>query len=35
MTEAYICDYIRTPIARYGGGLSAVRADDLAAIPIA
>ncbi len=35
MTEAYICDYIRTPIGRYGGGLSAVRADDLAAIPIA
>lgn len=35
MTEAYICDYIRTPIGRYGGALSAVRADDLAAIPIA
>jgi len=35
MTEAYICDYIRTPIGRYGGGLSAVRADDLAAVPIA
>ncbi len=35
MTEAYICDYIRTPIGRYGGALSAVRADDLAALPIA
>ncbi|MBL1435262.1 MAG: 3-oxoadipyl-CoA thiolase [Rhodobacteraceae bacterium] len=35
MTDAYICDYIRTPIGRYGGGLSTVRADDLAAVPIA
>ncbi len=35
MQDAYICDYIRTPIGRYGGALSAVRADDLAAIPIA
>jgi len=35
MTEAYICDYIRTPIGRFGGALSKVRADDLAAIPIA
>ena len=34
MTEAYICDAIRTPIGRYGGALSAIRADDLAAIPI-
>jgi 3-oxoadipyl-CoA thiolase len=34
MTEAYICDGIRTPIGRYGGALSGVRADDLAAIPI-
>ncbi|QIL01377.1 3-oxoadipyl-CoA thiolase [Sphingomonas sinipercae] len=34
MTEAYICDYVRTPIGRYGGTLSSVRADDLAAIPI-
>ncbi len=34
MTEAFICDAIRTPIGRYGGALSAVRADDLAAIPI-
>jgi 3-oxoadipyl-CoA thiolase len=34
MTEAYVCDYIRTPIGRYGGALAHVRADDLAAIPI-
>ena len=34
MTEVYICDGIRTPIGRYGGGLSKVRADDLAAIPL-
>jgi 3-oxoadipyl-CoA thiolase len=34
MTEAYICDYVRTPIGRYAGALSGVRADDLAAIPI-
>ncbi|MFC7536056.1 3-oxoadipyl-CoA thiolase [Sphingomonas sp. GCM10030256] len=34
MTEAYICDAIRTPVGRYGGALSSVRADDLAAIPI-
>ncbi|WP_028464545.1 MULTISPECIES: 3-oxoadipyl-CoA thiolase [Nisaea] len=34
MTEAFICDAIRTPIGRYGGSLSAVRADDLAAHPI-
>ncbi|HEU4695716.1 MAG TPA: 3-oxoadipyl-CoA thiolase [Sphingomicrobium sp.] len=34
MTQAYICDYIRTPIGRYGGALAHVRADDLAAIPI-
>ncbi len=34
MTEAFICDYIRTPIGRFGGALSAVRTDDLAAIPI-
>lgn len=34
MTEAYICDAIRTPIGRYGGVLSSVRADDLAAIPL-
>src|SRR5712692_5605739 len=34
MTDAFICDAIRTPIGRYGGALSTVRADDLAAIPI-
>ncbi|CDX17781.1 beta-ketoadipyl CoA thiolase [Mesorhizobium sp. ORS 3324] len=34
MTEAFICDYIRTPIGRFGGALSSVRADDLAAIPL-
>ena len=34
MPEAYICDAARTPIGRYGGALSAVRADDLGAIPI-
>ncbi|SBW15709.1 acetyl-CoA acetyltransferase [Brucella sp. 10RB9215] len=34
MTEAYICDYIRTPIGRYGGALSSVRADDLGAVPL-
>ncbi len=34
MNEAYICDAIRTPIGRYGGALSAVRTDDLGAIPI-
>lgn len=32
--EVFICDYIRTPIGRYGGALSSVRADDLAALPI-
>ena len=34
MTEAFICDAIRTPIGRYGGALSAVRTDDLAAVPL-
>jgi 3-oxoadipyl-CoA thiolase len=33
--EAFICDAVRTPIGRYGGALSSVRADDLAALPIA
>jgi acetyl-CoA acyltransferase len=33
--EAFICDGVRTPIGRYGGALSSVRADDLAALPIA
>src|SRR3954469_22011618 len=35
METAYICDAIRTPFGRYGGALASVRADDLAAIPIA
>ncbi len=34
MTPVYICDYIRTPIGRFGGALSSVRADDLAAVPL-
>ena len=34
MIQAFICDAVRTPIGRYGGALSAIRADDLAAIPI-
>jgi acetyl-CoA acyltransferase len=34
MPEAFICDAVRTPIGRYGGALSAVRTDDLAAIPL-
>ncbi|KVD92283.1 beta-ketoadipyl CoA thiolase [Burkholderia stagnalis] len=34
MTDAYICDAIRTPIGRYGGALKDVRADDLGAVPI-
>jgi 3-oxoadipyl-CoA thiolase len=33
-TQAFICDAIRTPFGRYGGALSAVRADDLGAVPI-
>src|SRR6202042_686758 len=32
--EAFICDYVRTPIGRYGGALARLRADDLAALPI-
>ena len=34
MEEAYLCDGIRTPVGRYGGVLSGIRADDLASIPI-
>ncbi len=34
MTQAFICDAIRTPFGRYGGALSSVRTDDLAAVPI-
>lgn len=35
MPDAFICDYVRTPIGRYGGALAAVRTDDLAALPLA
>ena len=35
MTDAFICDAVRTPIGRYGGALASVRPDDLAAMPIA
>ena len=34
MTEAFVCDAVRTPIGRFGGALAAVRTDDLAAHPI-
>ncbi len=34
MAEAFICDYVRTPIGRFGGALATVRADDLAAVPL-
>jgi len=34
MPEAFICDYVRTPIGRFGGVLSAVRPDDLGAVPL-
>ena len=34
MTHAFICDAIRTPFGRYGGALSSIRTDDLAALPI-
>ena len=33
MREVFICDYVRTPIGRFGGTLASVRADDLGAIP--
>src|SRR4026209_1714590 len=33
MTEAFICDAVRTPIGRYGGALATIRTDDLAALP--
>ena len=35
MNDAYICDFVRTPIGRFGGSLSTIRADDLAAVPLA
>ncbi|GHG35431.1 3-oxoadipyl-CoA thiolase [Paracoccus aerius] len=34
MSDVFICDYIRTPIGRFGGALSSVRADDLGAVPL-
>lgn len=34
MAEAFICDYVRTPIGRFGGSLSNVRTDDLGAVPL-
>ena len=34
MNEAFLCDAVRTPFGRYGGALSGVRADELAAVPI-
>jgi len=34
MTDVYICDAVRTPVGKYGGSLSSLRADDLAAIPL-
>ena len=34
MPEAFICDYVRTPIGRFGGSLSSVRTDDLGAVPL-
>jgi acetyl-CoA C-acetyltransferase len=34
MSDVFLCDGVRTPIGRYGGGLSSVRTDDLAAVPL-
>ncbi len=34
MADAFICDYVRTPIGRFGGSLATVRADDLGAVPL-
>ena len=34
LTQAFICDYVRTPIGRFGGALSSVRTDDLGAVPL-
>ena len=34
MSDAFICDAIRTPFGRYGGTLASIRADDLAALPL-
>ena len=35
MLDAFVCDYVRTPIGRYGATLSTKRADDMAAVPLA
>ena len=34
MPDAFVCDYVRTPIGRYGGALSSIRTDDLGAVPL-
>lgn len=34
MTDAFICDAVRTPVGRYNGGLAGIRADDLGAVPL-
>ena len=34
MAEAFICDYVRTPIGRFGGALAGIRPDDLGAVPL-
>jgi acetyl-CoA acetyltransferase len=34
MRDAFLCDYVRTPIGRFAGALAKVRADDLGAVPI-
>jgi acetyl-CoA acyltransferase len=34
MADAFVCDYVRTPIGRFGGALASVRTDDLAAVPL-
>ncbi|HQS46988.1 MAG: hypothetical protein B7Y12_05685, partial [Rhizobiales bacterium 24-66-13] len=34
MKDVFICDYVRTPIGRFGGALAPVRADDLGAVPL-
>ena len=34
MTDAFLCDAVRTPFGRYGGALASIRTDDLAALPL-
>jgi len=34
MNDAWICDWVRTPVGRFGGALASLRADDLAAVPL-